>query len=118
MIERWIDGVFKNINPETIIFSRVTSSGPYDQLAFLECSSERICSSARDSVALVVSAQMEATMYPKIAPNAGVSGHACDIRVNNLRYHSMNTQTCQGRSQSKAIGITPSQPPTTVPIAG
>ena len=60
------------------------------QLVFLECLSERMCSSARYLVALMVSANIEATTYPRIEPNAGVSGHVCDIQSINLRqplYH-------------------------------
>jgi len=50
---------------------------------------------------VTVSAEIEDKMSPPIAPNAGVNGHAC-----------------QGRSQSRAMGITPIQHPMTVPIDG
>jgi len=58
-------------------------------------------SCATCTLVVTVRAEIEDKMSPPIAPKAGVNGHAC-----------------QGRSQSRAMGITPIQHPMMVPIAG
>lgn len=66
-------------------------------------------------------ASSDPTINPATAPKVGVSGHVYLKARQQLvsTNASLNTKlTCQGRSQSNPIGITPSQAPVTVPTAG
>ena len=100
-------------------FNRRGSSPSYLPFCSATASCNRFRSCATCTTVVTVRAEIVDKMSPPIAPKAGVNGHAYSrAHLLNLRESISWELTCQGLSQSRAMGITPIQHPRTVPIAG